>query len=61
MTVSLEDKKQDRKLFVRIDLEVVKHLVELVHPNKITPDLITKVIEHCHECDKWSTEHEKSV
>ena len=55
MTVS-KDKKQDGKLFVRIDLNVVDALMKLARPNEISPDLITKVIQHCHTCDKWRAE-----
>jgi hypothetical protein len=45
--------KKDGKLFVRIDLNVVNALMELARPNEISPDLITKVIEHCNTCEKW--------
>ena len=53
--------EQDNKIFVRIDLNVVKQLVTLAHPHEISPDLITKVIQHCHECDIWRTEQEKPI
>lgn len=58
MTGSI-NKKQDGKLFVRIDLNVVDALMELARPNKISPDLITKAILHCHTCEKWQLEQEK--
>ncbi len=62
MTVSLEDnKKQDGKLFVRIDLNVVNALMELARPNEISPDLITKVIQHAHSCSKWKLEQEEQT
>ena len=51
----MED-KQDNKIFVRIDLEVVKQLAILAKPYDIYPDLITKVIKHACECDKWKLE-----
>lgn len=55
--------EQDNKIFVRIDLDVVKQLQTLANPHEITPDLVTKVIEHCHTCEKWKSEHikEKNV
>lgn len=58
MTSSI-NKKQDGKLFVRIDLDTVTQLMALAHPNEISPDLVTKVITHCHTCEKWQLEQEK--
>lgn len=54
----MEDSKQDNKIFVRIDLDVVKQLQMLASPHEITPDLITKIIKHTHSCDKWWVEQE---
>lgn len=48
--------EQDNKIFVRINLDVVKKLQALASPNEISPDLISRVIMHCHECDKWWAE-----
>lgn len=48
--------EQDNKIFVRIDLDVVKQLQDLANPQEISPDLITKVIQHAHVCDKWRAE-----
>ena len=53
----MED-KQDNKIFVRIDLDVVKQLAILAKPYDIYPELITQVIKHACECDKWKSEHE---
>ena len=53
--------EQDNKIFVRIDLDTVTQLMRLASPNEISPDLITKVIQHCYECDKWKTEQEKHM
>ena len=50
--------EQDNKIFVRIDLDVVKKLAELASPDQISPDLITKVIQHACDCEKWRTEQE---
>ena len=61
MTVSIDNKKQDGKLFVRIDLHVVDALMKLAHPNEISPDLITKAILHCHKCGTWKTEQKKDI
>ena len=51
--------EQDNKIFIRIDLDVVKQLAILAHPQEIYPDLITKVIQHAHVCEKWRAEQEK--
>ncbi len=51
--------EQDNKIFVRIDLNTVTQLMRLASPNEVTPDLVTKVIEHCHSCEKWWAEQEK--
>lgn len=59
MTVPIKDNMndgnnhKDGKIFVRVDLETVRQLLILAHPNEISPDLITKVIQHCYACDKW--------
>ncbi|MEC4848722.1 MAG: hypothetical protein RI100_06000 [Nitrosarchaeum sp.] len=60
MTGSI-NKKQDGKLFVRIDLNVVDALMKLARPNEISPELITKAILHCHTCDTWRIEQKKHV
>ena len=52
----MEDSKQDNKIFVRIDLNVVKQLQDLANPQEISPDLITKVIQHACVCEKWRAE-----
>lgn len=52
--------EQDNKIFVLIDLDTVTQLMKLASPNEITPDLVTKVIEHAHSCDRWSSEQEKN-
>ena len=51
--------EQDNKIFVRIDLDVVKQLQNLAKPQEISPDLITKVIQHACVCEKWCAEQEK--
>lgn len=53
--------EQDNKIFVRIDLNTVTQLMRLASPNEISPNLVTKVIEHCHTCEKWKSEQEKNV
>ncbi len=50
--------EQDNKIFVRINLETVTHLMKLANPNEISPNLVTKVIEHCHTCEKWKLEQD---
>jgi len=44
---------ESNKIFIRIDLNTVNQLKELASPEQISPDLVTKVIIHCHTCDKW--------
>lgn len=51
--------EQDNKIFIRIDLDTVTQLMALASPHEISPNLVTKVIEHCHSCEKWRTEQEK--
>ena len=53
--------ESDNKIFVRIDLDTVTQLMRLASPDQISPDLITKVIQHCHECDIWKAEQEKHM
>lgn len=48
------------KIFVLIDLNTVTQLMRLASPNEISPDLVTKVIEHCHTCEKWQLEQKKN-
>ncbi|GBL42207.1 hypothetical protein EMGBD3_15750 [Nitrosarchaeum sp.] len=51
--------EQDNKIFVRIDRGTVTQLIKLANPNEISPNLVTKVIEHCHTCDKWKLEQDE--
>ncbi len=53
--------EQDNKIFVRIDLDTVTQLMRLASPNEISPNLVTKVIEHCHTCEKWKLEQNEEI
>ena len=47
------------EIFVKIDIVTVKKLVKLASPNEIEPNLITRVIDHALDCDKWRLEQKE--
>lgn len=45
-------------VFVRIDTDTALKLSKLGYMNEIQPDIIKKLVDHAHVCDKWWLERD---
>jgi len=46
-------------VFVRIDSDTALKLSKLGYMHEIQPDIIKKLVDHAHVCDKWWLERDK--
>ena len=51
--------KKTNGIFVRIDPDTALKLSKLGYMNEIQPDIIKKLVDHAHVCDKWWMERDE--
>ncbi len=47
------------RIFVRIDTNAALKLSKLGYMHEIQPDIIKKLVDHAHVCDKWWLERDE--
>ena len=47
------------KYTIELDSKLVYKIAKLGHMNEIQPDLIKKLVDHAHVCDKWWLERDE--
>lgn len=47
------------RIFVRIDVDTALKLSKLGYMHEIQPDIIKKLVDHAHVCDRWLLERDK--
>jgi len=47
------------RIFVRIDTDTALKLSKLGYMHEIQPDIIKKLVDHAHVCDKWWLEKDE--
>jgi len=50
--------KKTNSIFVRIDPETALKLSKLGYMHDIEPDIIKRLVDHAHVCDKWWLERD---